>query len=223
VKLRFIGRLVPWLIYLIHRFLCKTIRWDYVGDRYDSAMPPFVLGYWHARILMLPYAFPGWNGSLLISEHQDGSYIADAAKLMGFGSTRGSSTRGGSRALLALIRIARSGFPVAVTPDGPKGPVEVMKMGVVQMAKKSGLPFRSASYATRRYWRAGSWDRFYIPRPFTRGVFVLSDPIGVEDTDEKTLARFQAVMDETQATADGYFGSCPRSAQKVIHPTKPSR
>lgn len=154
---------------------------------------------------MLPYAFPGWNGSLLISEHQDGGYIADAAKLMGFDSTRGSSTRGGSRALLALIRIARSGFPVAVTPDGPKGPAEEMKMGVVQMAKKSGLPFRSACYATRRHWRAGSWDRFYIPMPFTRGVFVLSDPIGVEDTDEKTLARFQALMDETQAKADSYF------------------
>jgi lysophospholipid acyltransferase (LPLAT)-like uncharacterized protein len=205
MKARFIGRLVPKLIYLIYRFLCKTIRWEYVGDRYEIAMPPFVLGYWHARILMLPYAFPGWNGSLLISKHQDGSYIADAAKLMGFDSTRGSSTSGGSRALLALIRIARSGFPIAVTPDGPKGPAEVMKMGVVQMAKKSGLPFRSACYATRRYWRAGSWDRFYIPKPFTRGVFVLSDPIVVEDTDEKTLARFQVVMDETQAKADGYF------------------
>ena len=206
MKQRFLGWLVPKLIYLIYRFLCRTIRWEYVGDRYDNAMPPFVLGYWHARILMLPYAFPGWNGSLLISDHQDGSYIADAAKLMGFGSTRGSSTRGGSRALLALIRIARSGFPIAVTPDGPKGPAEEMKMGVVQMAKKSGIPFRSACYATRRYWRAGSWDRFYIPKPFTSGVFVLSDPIVFEDTDEKTLARFQAVMDATQAKADSYFG-----------------
>lgn len=205
MKQRFIGWLVPILIYLLYRFLCKTIRWEYVGERYDHTMPPFILGYWHARILMLPYAFPGWNGSLLISDHQDGGYIADAAKLMGFDSTRGSSTRGGSRALLALIRIARAGFPVAVTPDGPKGPAEEMKMGVVQMAKKSGLPFRSACYASRRHWRAGSWDRFYIPMPFTRGVFVLSDPIDVEDTDEKTLARFQALMDETQAKADSYF------------------
>lgn len=209
MKKKLLARVIPRLIYLIYRFLCITIRWEYVGERYNASTPPFVLGYWHARILMLPYAFPGWQGSLLISEHQDGSFIADAARLMGFDSTRGSSTRGGSRALLALIRIARSGLPVAVTPDGPKGPAETMKMGVVQMAKKSGLPFRSACYATKKHWRAGSWDRFYIPRPFTRGVFVLSDPVevGENEDDEAVLARFQKVMDETQQRADSYFDS----------------
>ena len=207
MKEKIIAWVISRLIYLVYRFLCVTIRWEYVGERYTEKSPPFVLGYWHARILMLPYAFPGWKGSLLISEHKDGGFIADAAKLMGFNSTRGSSTRGGSRALLGLIRIARSGLPVAVTPDGPKGPAEVVKPGVVQLAKKGGLPFRAACYSTKRYWRAASWDRFYVPKPFTRGVFVISDPIQVDEDDEKTLEHFQKLMDETQQRADSYFVS----------------
>jgi len=208
VKQKLLGWLIPRVIFLIYKFLCLTIRWDYVGLRYNDQTPPFVLGYWHARILMLPYAFPGWNGSLLISEHKDGSYIADAAQLMGFGSTRGSSTRGGSRALLALIRIAREGRPVAVTPDGPKGPVEEVKPGVVQLAKKSGLPLRAACYATKRHWRANSWDRFYVPKPFTKGVFVISDEVYADsDDDQVNLQKFQTLMDETQRRADSYFES----------------
>jgi len=206
MKRRLIGFFAPWLIFFIYKFLCVTIRWEYVGHRYSTESSPFVLGYWHARILMLPYAFRGWNGSLLISEHRDGSYIADAAKLMGFPSTRGSSTRGGARALLSLIRIAKEGRPVAVTPDGPKGPVEEMKMGVIHLAKKSGLPFRAACYASKRHWRVNSWDRFYVPKPFTRGVFVISDEIYPDSDDDRVnLDRFQALMDETQKRADSYF------------------
>ena len=206
MKQKLLGWLIPRIIFLIYKLLCLTIRWDYVGLRYDAQTPPFVLGYWHARILMLPYAFPNWNGSLLISEHKDGGYIADAAKLMGFNSTRGSSTRGGSRALLALIRIGREGRPVAVTPDGPKGPIEEVKPGVVQLAKKSGLPLRAACYATKKHWRANSWDRFYVPKPFTNGVFVISDEVYADsDDDQVNLEKFQALMDETQRRADNYF------------------
>jgi len=201
------GWLIPRLIYMIYRFLCLSIRWDYVGERYGQDMPPFILGYWHSRILMLPYAFPNWKGKLLISEHKDGGYIADAAKLMGFDSVRGSSTRGGAKALLTMIRLGKKGYSIAVTPDGPKGPAEEMKMGVMQLVKKTGLPFRAACYATKSHWRANSWDRFYIPKPFTRGVFVISDPIEVDDNedDETVLIRFQKLMDETQQRADSYF------------------
>ncbi|MDX8401704.1 MAG: lysophospholipid acyltransferase family protein [Mariprofundaceae bacterium] len=204
--------LAAWLIYLIYRLLCLTVRWEYVGERYDPrATRPFVLGFWHARILMLPYMFRGWPGALLISEHRDGEMIARAAKLMGLDSVRGSSTRGGGRALLALIRLARKGLPVAVTPDGPTGPAEVVKPGVVQLARKSGLPFRSACYATERHWRLGTWDRFYVPKPFTRGVFVLGEEVWPGEDDEETLCRFQRAMDEVRQRADGYFA--PEAAE----------
>jgi len=206
VKERLIAWLVPRLIFLLHKFLAYTIRWDYVGERYQPGQAPYILSFWHARILMMPFAFRGWNGVMLISEHRDGAFIADAVELMGITSSRGSSTRGGARAFLEMVRMAREGRPLGITPDGPKGPREVVQMGTVKLAKKTGLPLRSVCYATRRHWRAKSWDRFYIPGPFTRGVFVFSDKVYADaEDDEENLKKFQAVMDETQHRADHYF------------------
>lgn len=198
--------LVPRLIFLIHKLMAWTIRWEFVGERYQPGQAPYILSFWHARILMMPYAYRGWNGSMLISEHRDGAYIADAVELMGIQSSRGSSTRGGARALLEMIRIARNGRSLGITPDGPKGPKEVVQPGTVQLSKKSGLPLRAVCYATKRHWRANSWDRFYIPKPFTRGVFVIGEPVFADsDDDAKNLRRFQQAMDDVQRQADSYF------------------
>jgi len=199
--------LVPRLIYLIHKLLAFTIRWEFVGERYRQGDDPYILSFWHARILMMPHAYKGWTGSMLISEHRDGAFIADAVQLMGIESSRGSSTRGGARALLEMIRLARQGRALGITPDGPKGPREVVQPGTVQLAKKTGLPLRAVCYATRRHKRANSWDRFYLPLPFTRGVFVIGEPVYADsDDDEENLRRFQQAMDDTQAKADSYFG-----------------
>lgn len=198
--------LVPRLIFLIHKLMAWTIRWEFVGERYQPGQAPYILSFWHARILMMPYAYRGWNGSMLISEHRDGAYIADAVELMGIQSSRGSSTRGGARALLEMIRIARNGRALGITPDGPKGPREVVQPGTVQLSKKSGLPLRAVCYATKRHWRANSWDRFYIPKPFTRGVFVIGEPVFADsDDDTENLRRFQQAMDDVQHQADSYF------------------
>ncbi|HXH72680.1 MAG TPA: lysophospholipid acyltransferase family protein [Mariprofundaceae bacterium] len=198
--------LIPRLIYLIHKFLAVTIRWEFVGERYKPGDAPYILSFWHARILMMPYAYKGWNGSMLISEHRDGAYIADAVQLMGIESSRGSSTRGGARALLEMIKLARQGRALGITPDGPKGPREVVQPGTVQLAKKTGLPLRAVCYATKRHKRANSWDRFYLPLPFTRGVFVIGEPVYADsDDDEENLRRFQQAMDDAQAKADSYF------------------
>ncbi len=209
MKEQLIGWLVPRLIKLVVLFLSKTIRWEYVGERYSPKNPPYILSFWHARILMMPYAHQDWNGAMLISEHRDGAFIADAVQLMGIESSRGSSTRGGARALLEMIRIARKGRPLGITPDGPKGPREVVQPGTVQLAKKTGMPLRAVCYATKRCWRANSWDRFYIPQPFTRGVIVYGDPVVVaaDADDEASLARIQHAMDSAQKAADSYFSS----------------
>jgi len=207
MKRKLLGWLIPRLIYLIHKLLAFTIRWEFVGERYKKGDAPYILSFWHARILMMPYAYKGWNGSMLISEHRDGAFIADAVELMGIQSSRGSSTRGGARALLEMIKIARTGRSLGITPDGPKGPREVVQPGTVQLAKKTGLPLRAVCYATKRHKRANSWDRFYLPLPFTRGVFVIGEPVYADsDDDEENLRSFQQAMDDTQAKADSYFG-----------------
>jgi len=206
VKDKILAWLIPHAIYYIFLFLSRSIRWKFIGERFQVGCDPYILSFWHARILMTPYAYQGWNGSMLISEHRDGSYVADAFALMGLkGSARGSSTKSGVRAFLKMIRMAKRGYPLGITPDGPKGPVEVVQAGAVQLAKKSGLPLRAVCYASKRHWRVKSWDRFYIPKPFTRGVFVIGDPVYAGEDDAKTLISFQKAMDDVQAKADGYF------------------
>ncbi len=205
MKKQFLAWLIPRLIFCLHHALRLSIRWEFVGERYHADMPPFLLSFWHSRILMMPYAVHGWSGPMLISEHRDGAFIADAVALMGIESSRGSSTRGGARAFLQMIRLARKGHTLGVTPDGPKGPAEVVQMGTVKLSMKSGLPIRAISYATKRHWRAHSWDRFYIPKPLTRGVFVIGEPVYPTDDEQETLALFQKEMDRVQNVAEHYF------------------
>lgn len=206
MRQRILAWLIPRVIYLAHKILALTIRWEFVGERYKPGAAPYILSFWHARILMMPYAYKKWNGSMLISEHKDGAYIADAVRLMGIESSRGSTTRGGARALLEMIRLAKKGKALGITPDGPKGPRELVQLGTVQLAKKCGLPLRAVCYATKRHKRAHSWDRFYLPLPFTRGVFVIGDPVFADsEDDEVNLLHFQHAMDEVQDRADSYF------------------
>lgn len=201
--------LVPRLIWMVYTLLRWTIRWEYVGNIYEAGQKQrFMVALWHSRILMMPLAFIGWKGRLLISEHRDGEYISSAVALMGLQSVRGSSTRGGVRAALQMLRIAkRENCDLGVTPDGPKGPREVAKRGIVQLALKVGYPILPVSYATKRYHRMRSWDQFYIPMPFTQGVFVYGDyvfPHEGEATDA-FLSRVQIAMDKTNKTAEAYF------------------
>jgi lysophospholipid acyltransferase (LPLAT)-like uncharacterized protein len=205
MKRSILAWLIPWVIFSIYFILKHTIRWEVIGEHYDANDDPYLLAFWHARILMMAYPYRRWNGVVMVSEHRDGEYIAQAGKYMGIDSVRGSSTQGGARAFLKMIRLARKGHSLGITPDGPKGPAEVVQLGTVQLAKKSGLPLRAVCYATKRYWRAKSWDRFYIPKPFTRGVFIIGEPVYALDNDEETLVLFQKAMDDVQKQADGYF------------------
>jgi len=205
MKKKVLAWLIPHVIFYIYKLLSITIRWKFVGERYQSGCSPYLLAFWHARILMMAYAYRQWNGAVLISEHRDGEYIAQAAKYMGIDSVRGSTTRGGMKAFLRMLKMAKQGKCLGITPDGPKGPAEIVQPGTVQMAKKTGLPLRAVCYATKRQWRAKSWDKFYIPKPFTRGVFIIGEPIYAGDDDEETLQKFQQAMDKVQAEADGYF------------------
>ncbi|NOR72831.1 MAG: DUF374 domain-containing protein [Mariprofundaceae bacterium] len=202
--------LVPRLIKMIIATLSHTIRWEYVGRRYDPADPGrHIFAFWHARILMMGTGLKGCRGYTLISEHRDGGYIADTLHLQGFRTIRGSSTRGGARALLQMVRtFQRENCDFGITPDGPGGPREKVQIGTVLLAKKTRLPVRPLIWATKRQWRiTSSWDHFYIPKPFTRGVFVYGEPLSVaaDEDDGEALNRVQRAMDATQKAADSYF------------------
>ncbi|MDQ6997699.1 MAG: lysophospholipid acyltransferase family protein [Mariprofundus sp.] len=211
MKDRFVAWLIPRLIKCIFLFLEKTIRWHTIGEPYSSNdTQRCVHAFWHARLLMIPHLSRNgvWHGYMLISSHRDGGFIADTMHLMGIDTVRGSSTRGGARAMLKMLRAAKNdNRHIGITPDGPKGPREVVQKGMVQMAMKSGLPIVPVCYATKRHWRINSWDRFYIPQPFTSGVFVIGDEILISEHDDMddAVARAQQGMDEAQRRADSYF------------------
>ncbi len=201
--------LVPRLITLFYYLLAYSTRWVWVDSPVLAGTKrQAIVCFWHARMLMIPKSIPDWDGYMLISSHRDGAFIADTMHLIGIKTVRGSTTRGGARAMLEMIRKARQlGCDLGITPDGPRGPREVVQAGTVQLAMKTGLPLLPICYATKRHWRASSWDRFYIPSPFTRGVFMFGDYVFIDRHEDLEAARLraQAAMDETQRRADMYF------------------
>jgi hypothetical protein len=130
---------------------------------------------------------------LLISRHRDGGYLATFAERLGYRFVRGSSQRGGEVGLRGVVRALQGGSVVAVTPDGPRGPVERVKPGVVAAAQHAGVPIIPATARVSRSWTLGSWDRFAIPKPFARIEVVYGVPLEVGPGKEGLRAGMSAV------------------------------
>jgi hypothetical protein len=157
-------------------------------------------------MLPLLYQHRDEGVSVLISEHQDGELIARIAQSLGFRTVRGSTTRGASRALLGLARELDAGHDVAITPDGPRGPARSFAPGALIAAQRADAPVILVGVAVRRAWRLRSWDRFVIPRPFTRVGIAYSDPVTLDAHNPRAAAqeapRFQMLMAEMEQRAN---------------------
>ena len=149
----------------IIRALGRSMRIDTRGqehiDRLYREGKRVIIAFWHARQLMMPLTYRGALAHILISQHRDGEIIARVVERFGFRAVRGSSTRGGVEALRELIRLGRSGVDLVVTPDGPKGPPLVAKMGVIQLARATRLPIIPLAFgcSKKNFSRVGidSW------------------------------------------------------------------
>ena len=150
---------------------------------------------WHNRLMFLCPALPKKalkNTSAVISASRDGQYLADFISFFGAQALRGSSSRKGANALLGAIRAIESGRNVAFTPDGPRGPIYKIKTGPVVLASKTGGVLVPFVLNSSRCWKLKSWDKFQIPKPFSRITMVIGDPITVPpDADEETLEKFR--------------------------------
>lgn len=144
-----------------------------------SAGKPFIFALWHGQLLPLLWHHRNQGIALVISEHRDGERIARVATGLGYELVRGSSTRGGGRALIQLSRVLDSGREAAITPDGPKGPARIVAQGVVVAAQRSGAAILPIGVTASHAWRIGSWDSFMIPKPFARVVVGYSEPIQI--------------------------------------------
>jgi lysophospholipid acyltransferase (LPLAT)-like uncharacterized protein len=145
----------------------------------------------------------------LVSEHRDGEIIARIIAKLGVDAARGSTTRGGSRALLTLIRALQDGRIAAFTPDGPRGPRRVLQPGLLAAARRARVPIVLIGCASNRAWRFGSWDQFMLPKPFATVHLVYTTPTlvhaSVADVDG-VLPEFQRLMDEAVTAAEEYAG-----------------
>ncbi|HEX7241588.1 MAG TPA: lysophospholipid acyltransferase family protein [Longimicrobiaceae bacterium] len=167
-------------------------------QQFREAGKPVVFVLWHGRLLPCTY----WNGwqrlVTLVSQHRDGEYIARIVERWGYTTVRGSSSRRAAGALRELVRHVRAGRSLAVTPDGPRGPREVMKPGALLAAQLTGAPIIPASGGASRGWWFGSWDRFLVPKPFSRVRLAYGEPIWVpRDADEAGLAEVSERVGES--------------------------
>ncbi len=139
---------VPPLGAFLLKALRRTLRVETVNRPPDDAQ--VIFSFWHGRILMMPFMKISRPTSVMVSRHKDGELIARVVKYFGINSSRGSTTRGGVSALKELIKLAREGFCIAFTPDGPRGPRYIVQSGVIQAAKATGLPIYPITYSARK-------------------------------------------------------------------------
>jgi lysophospholipid acyltransferase (LPLAT)-like uncharacterized protein len=142
---------------------------------------PAILALWHGELLPLIWHFRGQGLAPLVSTHSDGEVIARIIELVGYRPIRGSSSRGGARALLEAVQVLRDGRDVAFTTDGPRGPRRRSAPGVAVASRKSGAPIVPVGVVVNRAWHLRSWDRFVIPKPFATVTVRFDAPIPPAD------------------------------------------
>ncbi len=196
-KSTFFGRAAGWLM----RIHCMTLRYvveDRAGFSRGGISGPVIYCIWHDRILPVPHA---WRKicrtprrlSVLTSASHDGAVLAHAMSVFGIGAVRGSSSRRAVAALVGMRQALRGGSDIAVTPDGPRGPRHVMQAGVLKLAETSAAPLVPVHVECSSAWRLKTWDRFLIPKPFSRVRVIFDEalavPAGLADDDFEAWRR----------------------------------
>lgn len=196
----------PPLAYAYIQFVGRTSRWIVINNEKNLAMfhrgEPYIAAIWHNRILLMPFIYKiegGKNVIAMVSGSTDGIFTSKILKLFGFSCSIGSSTRGGREALEQMLSVHKNeGFAMTITPDGPLGPNEVVKKGVIVLAKETGLPIVSVSYYAKKVKRLKTWDRFVLVLPFntiaaigsTKRIYV------PKDADEAEMERIRKELED---------------------------
>lgn len=215
------------------RLLDATSKRTIVGlEKYNEARAHgrgVILAFWHSRLMLTPFIRreTDLDINMLISAHRDGEMIANAVKGFGVKFIRGSSanlrkpgkTKHGAPAVAQMLAALERGEVVAITPDGPRGPAETFQVGAIRLAQRSGAPILLAGVAASRGRRMNSWDRFFLPMPFARFLYVAAEPIIVpEDADPDTVERFrleaQSRLVEATRAADEMAGETAKRANE---------
>jgi lysophospholipid acyltransferase (LPLAT)-like uncharacterized protein len=206
----FVSVMGPIFIFL----LGKTLRIKWIGeenlDPIRKNRGQVIYAFWHGRMLISSYSHRGQKIHVLISQHRDGELIARIIERLGFVSVRGSTTRGGTKAIFEMAKKGVSGYDVAITPDGPRGPRFAVQLGTIYIAQRSQMPIIPITNSAKSRWTLSSWDGFLIPKPFSDAVIIIGEPIYVplestpQELEEKREELEKRLVDLTKK-ADNYF------------------
>jgi hypothetical protein len=204
LKDRFLIRAADLAFFLAIKVIGKTVKFEIDGwENWEAAVSHKripIYTFWHDRVFLATYFWQRRAIVVMTSRSFDGEYIARFIQRFGYGAARGSSSRGATGAIVEMVRLMRAGCPAAFTIDGPRGPRYVAKMGAVLLAKKTGNPVLPFTVAAKRFWEGKSWDRYQVPKPFTRARVFIAPPIYVAaGIDEEDL---NAKRDELQLVLD---------------------
>lgn len=192
-----------------------SFRYRPLGPNLDPRCPDirdrYIYAFWHENMLLPAYHYGRSDIHVLISQHADGQLIAEVCRHLRFRTVRGSSTRGGIEAVKRMLRLADRGH-LAITPDGPRGPRRQVQPGLVYLAARTGLPIVPTGFAYDRPWRARSWDRFALPRPWSRATCVTGEPIAVPaESGREQLEHYRTLvgqaMEQVSAAAERWAES----------------
>jgi lysophospholipid acyltransferase (LPLAT)-like uncharacterized protein len=203
------ARLLAALGSRLMRLLFNTLRFrihDPAGLLSAPPEKPLLWAFWHNQLFISPYFwerfFPARRGAALASQSKDGEIIAAIIRCFGLRPIRGSSSRGGGRALVEMTHALAAGFDVAITPDGPRGPRHRVNPGVVKLAQLTGTPVLPMHIAYSRCWRLKSWDGFMIPQPFALVEITLDalhniPPTATDEEFEAQRLRLEQILRRT--------------------------
>ena len=185
--------ILPYLAYFVIKFMYFTNKKVFHHPKLVDG-EAYIFVAWHGDLVCQPMNYfknrPNGTIKTLISQSKDGEIISRIYSLFGGGSIRGSSSKGATKALISTIREIKSGVDIAITPDGPRGPMHTVADGVIAIAKKSGARIVVLNSKPKSYWQFNSWDKFFLPKPFGRIDFFMSEPFDVSDLEFEEARSF---------------------------------
>ncbi len=207
---------ISWASYLGISLIGPTLRysisWEEPPSPRDAIYEkPVIYSFWHRAVFSSAWMWRGLGIGVLVSRSFDGEYIARTIEKLGFAAVRGSSSRGGAQGLLGLKSYLETGYPVAFTIDGPRGPKYVAKPGPVLLARASGLPMAAFYVALNEAWVLNSWDGLMIPKPFSKALVRVSAKMRVPaEADDAQMEEFhhqlQAALERVTSFAEEHVG-----------------
>jgi len=183
-RFRLLLATAPRLFHLFANIVFRTLRVTVIGKEHEDTFlrrgEPMLFVSWHQGLLYFAYHFRNRNGIVMLSRSRDGELIDRTVKLFGFQSARGSSSRGGRQALEVMVeKVNATRCSAGLVADGPRGPFGVAKIGIIKLAKETGLPLLPVMWWAKPKIMFNSWDKTLLPLPFSRLVFFYEAPIYV--------------------------------------------